>query len=97
MLPAHLSERYGAQFSDASVDAVDPDDLVKLVFPIYEKHFTERKIRETIEFHRGPRRQKVLRRLPAWRRHALAWGGSGGRQPARRVIEKARAGSLETR
>jgi len=75
---------------------VNADDLVKLVIPIYQKHFTEKEIRETLAFYRTPTGQKILKELPQVMQESMATGQQWGQDIARRAVEKAKAENVKT-
>jgi hypothetical protein len=79
------------------MSGVHPEDLEKLVVPIYQKHFTEQEIRETIEFYNSPTGRKVVQQLPMVMQESMAVGRVYGQQLAQKVIEKAKAQHLETK
>lgn len=71
------------------MQGVDPDEMVNLVVPIYQKHFSEEEIQETIRFYRSPTGKKVIQALPQVMQESVAAGQKWGQQLARQVVEKA--------
>ena len=88
-------KKLGPELPDAWWDefmkGVDPDDLVALLVPIYQKHFSEEEIRETIRFYRSPTGRKVIQTLPMVMQESMAAGQQWGQKLARRVLDEAKA------
>jgi uncharacterized protein len=59
--------------------------------PIYQKHFSEEEIRETIRFYRSPTGRKVIQTLPMVMQESMAAGQQWGQELARRVLDEAKA------
>ena len=71
-------------------------DLVSLVVPIYDRHFTEDDVRGLIAFYESPLGRRTIERMPAVMQESMAvgmeWGEAAGRRAAealaRRLEEK---------
>lgn len=66
----------------------NPDELVNLSVPIYQKHFTEEEVQEIIKFYKTPTGQKMLRELPQVMQEGMAAGQQWGQQVAMKALEK---------
>lgn len=62
------------------------DDLVELVIPIYDRHFTHEDIKGLIVFYESPLGQKITSKLPVISQESMAVGQEWGEQIAREAI-----------
>ncbi|MCA0268048.1 MAG: DUF2059 domain-containing protein [Bacteroidetes bacterium] len=67
-------------------------DMVALVGPIYERHFTQAEIRGLIAFYKTPLGQRTIEMMPVVTQESMAagqeWGRVVGRQMADRVRQR---------
>lgn len=70
---------------------VNPDEMMALVIPIYQKYFTEHEIQEILKFYKSPTGQKVIQNLPQVTQESMVAGQQWGQMLGQRVVEKARA------
>lgn len=79
------------EFWQDFVANVEPDDLNRLVVPVYARHFTVDEMESMIEFYRTPVGQKLVSKLPAITAESMAvgrrWGMELGIQIARKLKE----------
>ncbi len=80
------------EFWDEFIRDVDPDELVKLVIPIYVKHLTKEEMEAAIAFYKTPAGQAILAKLPMIMQESMTAGQQWGMQLAaevqRRLQEK---------
>ena len=57
-----------------------PDELMKVILPIYDKHFTHQEIRQLIAFYESPLGRKISTTLPEIQRESLEAGRVWGEQ-----------------
>lgn len=57
-----------------------PDELMKAILPIYDKHFTHQEIRQLIAFYESPLGRKISTTLPEIQRESVEAGRSWGEQ-----------------
>lgn len=93
MLPSmkQLVPQAPESFWEDFMKEVDPNELVGLIVPIYQKYFTEEEIRETIKFYKSPTGKKVVQTLPSVMHESMMAGQVWGQKLAQRAIEKAKA------
>ena len=60
--------------------SLDLDAFVRLMIPIYDKHFTQNDIRELIRFYESPIGRKFLEVTPAFTRDSYLVGEQWGQQ-----------------
>ncbi len=80
-----------AKFWDDFMKEVDPNDLVKLMVPVYDKHFTHDDIKQLIKFYESPIGKKFLEKTPMITQESMTAGQQWGQQLAARVPEKLQA------
>lgn len=57
-----------------------PDELMKAILPIYDKHFTHQEIRQLIAFYESPLGRKISTTLPEIQRESVDAGRAWGEQ-----------------
>jgi uncharacterized protein len=77
-------------FWDDFIKEVKPDDLVKLIIPIYQKHYSEEDIQEVLKFYRSPTGKKFIANIPQVVQEGQMAGRKWGEELGRKVIEKAK-------
>jgi hypothetical protein len=76
------------EFWDKMQEQLNPEDLLELVVPIYDKHFTEEDIQGMIAFYRSPVGQKLTSELPQITTESMSAGQEWGRALAQHVTEQ---------
>ncbi|MCY3870420.1 MAG: DUF2059 domain-containing protein [Gemmatimonadetes bacterium] len=69
---------------------VNPNDLIEMIIPIYEKHFTHEEIKQLIAFYESPIGKKMLKVQPQIMMESIAAGEEWGKQLVQRAMEKLR-------
>ena len=77
-----------AEFWTAFSKKIKPEELVDLIVPIYDKHFSKEDIEGLIAFYQTPLGQKTLAALPAIERESSAAGEKWGAAKAEEVIRE---------
>lgn len=67
---------------------ISANEIIDLVVPVYEKHFTEAEIRGLIDFYKTPLGQKVIARLPVVMQEAGKIGEEWGQDLAKRMVKR---------
>jgi len=78
-------------FWDEFMKEVDTEAMIRLIVPIYAKHFTVDEINGMIAFYRTPLGQKLTRELPSITQESMAAGQQWGAELGRRVAERLKA------
>lgn len=65
-----------------------PDELMKAILPIYDKHFTHQEIRQLIAFYESPLGRKISTTLPEIQRESIEAGQAWGEQLGDRMHTK---------
>jgi uncharacterized protein len=50
---------------DNMIDSIPVDDLLQVMTPVYQRHFTKGDVDALVAFYSGPTGQKVLKEMPA--------------------------------
>lgn len=66
------------------------EDLVNLIIPIYDKHFTENEIDELIAFYNTPIGKKMISTLPTITQESMLAGQNWGKLIGEKVIKSLR-------
>jgi hypothetical protein len=90
-----MAPQVPASFWQEFAKEIDPNELVAIVVPIYQRHFTEREIQEMIRFYKTPTGQKFTRELPLVTQESVAAGQQWGQQIAQRAIAKLQAQGIK--
>ncbi|HEU5334424.1 MAG TPA: DUF2059 domain-containing protein [Terriglobales bacterium] len=91
-----VSDEFWEEFRAEFKRQASPDELMKAILPIYDKHFSHQEIRQLIAFYESPLGRKISTTLPEIQRESLEagriWGEQlGDRMNARlkqRLVEK---------
>ena len=75
-------------FWDEFIKEVDPQALVNLVIPVYEKNFSDEDIVQLIAFYQTPLGKKVVEKMPAIMQESMQIGAAWGKQITEKVMEK---------
>ena len=78
-------------FWEGFMREVDPNEMVNLVVPVYQAHFTEAEIQQAITFYKSPAGKKFIQEQPQVMQESMAAGQEWGRQLAQRAMKKAEA------
>ena len=73
---------------------VNPDDLNRLVVPVYARHFTAEEMESMIAFYRTPAGQKLVSKLPVITEESMAVGRRWGMELGLRIARKLKENSL---
>ncbi len=83
---SHTPEKFWQYFKAK----VDPNDIIELIIPIYEKHFTHEDIKQLIVFYESPIGKKLIKTQPQIFRESLDVGAEWAQKLGKQVIEKLR-------
>ena len=87
-LRPELPDRFWDQFtSDFKRDA-NPDELIDLMVPIYEKNFSHDEIQQLLVFYSTPLGKKITSTLPEIQRESMDAGKQWGEKVAERLEER---------
>ena len=75
------------EFWDNILKEVNPDALVKLIIPIYEKYYTEDDIKKVIEFYQSPVGQKMISTMPQLMQESMKAGEIWGKEIGQKVYD----------
>jgi uncharacterized protein len=88
--PGEYREKLIDLFVDKFHSQADPQQVVELVMPIYDKYFSDEEIRGLIKFYETPLGQKAVSLLPQVSNEAReagkTWGGKLGRESMQEVL-----------
>ncbi|MFB3046030.1 MAG: DUF2059 domain-containing protein [Acidiferrobacterales bacterium] len=73
---------------------VDPDDLNRLVVPVYARHFTVAEMESMIAFYRTPAGQKLVSKLPVLTEESTMVGRQWGMELGGRIARKLKENGL---
>lgn len=76
------------EFWDEFMSELDKEELIELIIPIYEEHFSESDIKELIQFYNSPIGKKLVSELPAISRQAMQAGEAWGEIIAAKALNK---------
>lgn len=86
-VPAAVWNEFGVAFSKSAAT-----DILDLLLPIYQKHFTEEDLKATITFYETPAGQKLALKSPIVMREAMQagqqWGAKIGEEFVKKLKEK---------
>ncbi len=86
-VPAEWWERFSAK--------IDSAEIVQVIVPIYEKHFTVEELQATLEFYKSPVGRAVLEKMPAVTQESMAAGQEWGRSVAQEILRELQADGFE--
>ncbi len=78
------------EFWDEFEKEIKAEDLVNLIIPIYDKHFTEEEIDQLIDFYNTPIGKKSIEVLPMITQESLIAGQKWGQQLGEKVVQRLR-------
>lgn len=73
---------------------VDPDDLNRLVVPVYARHFTVEEMESMIAFYRTPAGQKLVSKLSVLTEESMMVGRQWGMELGVRITRKLKEDGL---
>ena len=74
-------------FWDNILKEVNPDALVKLIIPIYDKFYTEEDLKKVIEFYQSPVGQKMISTMPQLMQESMKAGEIWGQEIGQKVYD----------
>lgn len=78
----------GSEFWDEFIKEVNPQTLVDMVIPVYEKNFSDEDIVQLIAFYQTPLGKKVVEKMPFIMQESMQIGAAWGKQITEKVMEK---------
>ncbi|HEX6908188.1 MAG TPA: DUF2059 domain-containing protein [Terriglobales bacterium] len=75
-----VPEQFWQDFAVEFKRQASPDELMKAILPIYDKHFTHQEIRQLIAFYQSPLGRKISTTLPEIQRESIEAGRNWGEQ-----------------
>ena len=66
----------------------DPDQLIKMIIPIYDKHFSEKEIEEMVTFYKSSVGRKLVSELPFILTESMQAGEKWGREVGEKVMQR---------
>lgn len=79
-----------AEFWDDFMRSVNPNELIELIVPIYDRHLSHEDIKAIIAFHNSPAGKKLIAAQPQIARDSMQVGGQWGRSLAQKIAQKMR-------
>lgn len=83
-----VPDQFWQDFAVEFKSQASPDDLMKVILPIYDKHFTHQEIRQLIAFYESPLGRKISTTLPEIQRESVDAGRAWGEQLGDRMHKK---------
>lgn len=80
-----------ADFWDEFKKEANPQSLVDLIVPIYDKHFSHEDIKGLITFYEGPLGQKITQTMPQITQESMAVGQKWGMELGMKIQAKLQA------
>ena len=69
---------------------VNPDELIDMVVPIYDRHLSMAEVKDIIRFYETPSGQKLIATMPQITQESMDVGRTWGRELGERVARKLR-------
>jgi uncharacterized protein len=91
IMAPNATEEFWVEF----MKEVNPDDIIALSVPVYQKHFSEEDLLETIAFYKTPAGQRLIAKLPTVVQESTLVGQQWGQELAKRTIERAQKQKIE--
>lgn len=79
-----------AEFDDLFSE-MNPEEVLELTIPVYQKHFTESDVQGLLKFYKTPVGQKFIKLTPTVTKESMAIGEKWGRTKAIEVLGKLKA------
>jgi hypothetical protein len=83
-----VPDQFWQDFSVEFKRQASPDELMKAILPIYDKHFSHREIRQLIAFYQSPLGRKISTTLPEIQQESVEAGRSWGERLGDRMHEE---------
>ena len=75
-----VPDQFWQDFTAEFKRQASPDDLMKVILPIYDRHFTHQEIRQIIAFYESPLGRKISTTLPEIQQESVEAGRAWGEQ-----------------
>ena len=75
-----VPDQFWQEFTVEFKRQASPDELMKAILPIYDKHFTHQEIQQLIAFYQSPLGRKISTTLPEIQRESVEAGRAWGEQ-----------------
>ena len=75
-----VPDQFWDDFTEEFKRQASPDELMKAILPIYDKHFSHQEIRQLIAFYESPLGRKISTTLPEIQSESLEAGRAWGEQ-----------------
>jgi hypothetical protein len=75
-----VPDQFWQDFTAEFKRQASPDDLMKVILPIYDRHFTHQEIRQLIAFYESPLGRKISTTLPEIQQESVEAGRAWGEQ-----------------
>ena len=85
-VPAEVWKSFG--------DALNAQELVDMVVPIYEKHFSHDDIKAIIAFYQSPAGKRMIRAMPAITQESMIEGQRWGEKAMQRIMTELQSKGL---
>jgi len=66
----------------------DPDEMINIIIPVYQKHLSEEDIKEINTFYDSPAGKKLIHVQPAIMQESMLLGQQYGESVARKILNK---------
>lgn len=83
------------KFWDDFMKEADPQQLVELIVPIYDKYLTDEDVKNLIQFYQSPLGKKVIQVLPQITQQSMQAGQKWGAEIGQKVADKLKAEGYE--
>ena len=83
-----ISDSFWDRFTSEFKQDANPQELIDLMVPIYEKHFSQDEIEQLVSFYSSPLGKKISTTLPAIQSESLEAGKEWGATIAKRLEER---------
>ena len=88
---SYFKESYQAapdEFWNQFMDQFQADDLINLILPIYEKHYTHQDIKDLIAFYKTPIGKKSIEVLPNITQESMTAGQQWGAELGEKIVNE---------
>jgi hypothetical protein len=87
-----VPQKFWNEFTAEAREEASPQELIRLIAPIYDQHFTHEEIRQMIAFYETPVGKKISATLPEIQQESLEvgqqWGERLGQRLSNRVNQR---------
>ena len=83
-----VPDQFWQDFTAEFKRQASPDDLMKVILPIYDRHFTHQEIRQIIALYESPLGRKISTTLPEIQQESVEAGRAWGEQLGDRMHKK---------